>query len=70
MLGSKVPKEVALGPLLLLTGKRVVIVAAFRVTDQEGAVLVFGKQQLLLGLYSLYLAEVPSAGEKKKKKSK
>jgi hypothetical protein len=48
----------------LLTGKGIIVATTLRVSYEEGPMVVFWQQQLLLCLYTLYLAEVPSVRDK------
>jgi len=48
----------------MLTGKGIIVATTLRVSYEECPMVVFWQQQLLLCLYSLYLAEVPSVTDK------
>jgi len=48
----------------MLTGKGIIVATTLRVSYEECPVVVFWQQQLLLCLYTLYLAEVPSVTDK------
>ena len=47
-----------------LTGKGIIVAATLRISYEESPMVVFRQQQLLLCLYTLYLAEVPSERDK------
>ena len=48
----------------MLTGKGIIVATTLRVSYEECPMVVFWQQQLLLCLYALYLAEVPSVTDK------
>ena len=48
----------------MLTGKWIIVATTLRVSYKECPMVVFWQQQLLLRLYALYLAKVPSVTDK------
>ena len=56
--------QLNLVPMSVLTGKGIIVATTLRVSYEECPMVVFWQQQLLLRLYTLYLAEVPSVIDK------